>query len=88
MLISTIENFLGIRGKATKSGDFAQDILGNKVMEKELSMLSLVTMASQFSTPCFVKFCFFGIFLQILTKYFKQLVILTFEVNFGIFFGT
>ena len=35
-LISTIENFLGIRGKATKSGDFAQDIFGEQGYGKRI----------------------------------------------------
>ena len=56
-------------------------------METILSIMSLDTMATQFSTlACVVKFYFLSISLQILTKYFKQLLILSLEVNFGILF--
>ena len=57
-------------------------------MEIFLSMVSLVAMATQISMPCLMKHCFSSIFLQILTKYFKQLVILSLEVKLGIFFET
>ena len=55
-----------------------------------LLVVWLVAMAIQCqgSTPCLVKFYFASIFLQMLTKPFKQFVILSGEVNLGIFFGT
>ena len=36
-LISTIENFLDIQDKATKSGDFSSNLLENRIMEKRLA---------------------------------------------------
>ena len=42
-----------------------------------MSGVLLVAMATQFLMPCLVKFWFFSIFLQILTKYFIQLAILS-----------
>ena len=86
------------RKKATKSGDFPPNLLENKVMagvmdswlwEILLSIVLLVTMATKFSTPCLIKFCFFSIFLQILTTCFKQLAILSLKkVNLGTIFET
>ena len=78
---------VGTHGKITKSSDFSLNLLENNIMETILSIMSLDTMATQFSTPaCVVKFYFLSISLQILTKYFKQLLILSLEVNFGILF--
>ena len=57
-LISTIESFPDIHGKATKSGDFSSNLLENTVMEKMLSMVSLVAMATKFSMPYLVNCCF------------------------------
>ena len=80
-LISTIENFLDIHGKAARSGDFPQIYWKTKFWKNFESRVSLVAMATQYSTPCFVKFCF-------LTKHFKQTVILSLEIIYGAFFGT
>ena len=57
-LISTIENFLDIHGKATKSGDFFPNVL-DYGYGFFLSMVSLFTMVTQFSMPCLVKFFLF-----------------------------
>ena len=57
-------------------------------MENVFANDILVAMATQFLTPCLVKFCFFSIFLQILPQHFKQLVVLSLKVNLGIFVGT
>ena len=89
-LISIIENFLDIDGIATRSGDLLfLKVIGEHDSEKKIaSRISVVAMVTKFSSPCLVKYCFFNIFLQILTMYLKQRVILRLEVNYWIFYGT
>ena len=83
-LISTIENFLDIHGIATKSGNVSPNLLENKIPKKVLARISLVAydqiIRRHFSSNFGV---FFSIFLQILTKYFKQSVILSLESFMG-----
>ena len=64
-LISTID----VHGIVTKSGEFSQNILENKIREKIVSKALLFAIATQFLTLGLTKFGFFSIFLQILTKY-------------------
>ena len=86
-LISTIENFLDIHGKATKSDDFSSNVLEKKVMEKLFVNCIIGCHGNTLFDAIFGEILFFSIF-QILTKYLKQLVILSLEVNLGICFGT
>ena len=46
---------LDFHGKATKSGNFSCNLLENRVMEIFFVVLSLVIMATHFSTPCLAK---------------------------------
>ena len=56
-LVLIIENFLDSHGIATKSGEcLFLNLLENDILEKNVSGVLLVAMATQFSMPCFVKF--------------------------------
>ena len=53
---------------AIKSGDVSPNVLENKILQKKLSLVAVVT---QFSTPCLVKILpFYTYFFELLTKYF------------------
>ena len=80
-LISIIENIFDIHAIATKCDDFSQTLLENQILKNGL----IIAMVTHYLTPCFVKSYLFSIFFRILTEYFKQTVILSFEVIYGTF---
>ena len=77
--ISTIKNVLGIHGIATKSGDFSPNLLENKNLEKK--SIACCHRNTVFDAMFGEMLIFFGIWLQILTKFFRQLVLLSLEFN-------
>ena len=56
-LILIIKNFLDSHGIATKSGEcLFLNLLENDILEKNVSRVLLVAMATPFSMPCFMTF--------------------------------
>ena len=55
-LISFFENFLAIQVIPTKCSDFLLKFIGSEILEKNASRVSLVALATPFSTPCLAKF--------------------------------
>ena len=86
-LILTIGNFLDILGVTTKSCDISSNLLENKILEKFWVQGSICCHDNTVFDAMFRQILLFiAIFLQILTKHFKQKVILSLEIIYWIFF--